>query len=56
MTSERTGWIPEEHVIPDILREQYDWIDGLSVTEMEILHAAYRIDNPNGKYRLNTAD
>ena len=26
----------------------YNYVYGLSVTEMEIMHAAYRLDNPNG--------
>ncbi len=32
--------------LPD---DSYNWIHGLSMTEMEILHAAYRKDNPNGR-------
>ena len=34
--------------MPSSIRKQYKWIEGLSVTEMEILHGAYRADNPNG--------
>ena len=29
------------------LVEEYRWIFGLSITEMEIVHGAYRHDNPN---------
>jgi len=29
--------------------DHYQLVLGLSVTEMEIVHAAYRIDNPNGR-------
>ena len=34
--------------MPSSIRDEYKWIEGLSVTEMEILHGAYRADNPNG--------
>ena len=48
MTSERIGWIPLGDQIPEAVRTEYKWIDGLSITEMEIMHGAYRNDNPNG--------
>jgi nephrocystin-3 len=38
----------EEEVPPSLVNE-YRWIFGLSVTEMEIVHGAYRRDNPNCK-------
>ena len=47
--SERCGWIPTHHDVPESLAREYRWIPGLSVTEMEILHGAYRTDNPNCK-------
>ena len=46
--SERTGWIPEPTEVPGLLAAQYGWIHGLSVTEMEIMHGAYRKKNANG--------
>lgn len=46
--SERIGWIPEYDQVPLSIKDEYKWIEGLSVTEMEILHGAYRVDNPNG--------
>lgn len=49
MSCERVGWIPNSGEISQYIRDEYEWIDDLSVTEMEIIHAAYRIDNPNGK-------
>ncbi|CAH1783141.1 unnamed protein product, partial [Owenia fusiformis] len=52
MTSERIGWIPRGPDIPEGLKAQYKWIDGLSVTEMEIMHAAYRKENPNSIFML----
>ena len=45
--SERIGWIPEADDVPHNLVQDYRWIFGLSVTEMEIVHGAYRKDNPN---------
>ena len=49
MFSERIGWIPAGDEIPESVKSAYKWIEGLSVTEMEIMHGAYRKDNPNGK-------
>jgi len=46
--SERIGWIPLEDEISNDVRKRYNFLYGLSVTEMEIMHAAYRLDNPNG--------
>ena len=48
MTSERVGWVPTMNEIPEGLQKEYDWVEGLSMTEMEIMHGAYRVDNPNG--------
>ena len=31
-------------------RQQFDWIDGLSITEMEVLHGALRSKNPNALF------
>ncbi len=47
--SERVGWIPMDIEVPESVKSEYVWIDGLSVTEMEIMHGAYRKNNPNGK-------
>ena len=47
--SERIGWIPEPGELPNNLVDEYRWVYGLSVTEMEIVHGAYRKDNPNCK-------
>ena len=46
--SERIGWIPLLEEISDDVQTIYNFVYGLSVTEMEIMHAAYRLDNPNG--------
>ena len=49
LCSERAGWIPNRGEVPESLAMEYKWIMGLSVTEMEIMHGAYRKDNPNCK-------
>ena len=46
--SERVGWVPVLDEVPESVRDEYKWVQGLSVTEMEIMHGAYRRDNPNG--------
>ena len=48
--SERMGWIPLDEEISRNLIDKYKLVVGLSVTEMEIIHAAYRPDNPNCKW------
>lgn len=52
MTSERCGWIPGLSEVPRTLVKDYRWIFGLSVTEMEIMHGAYRKDNPNSLFAI----
>ena len=38
----RYGWIPADDDVSDDIRSRYDWVSGLSITHMEILHGAYR--------------
>ncbi|XP_074662841.1 TPR repeat-containing protein DDB_G0287407-like [Tubulanus polymorphus] len=52
MTSERIGWIPDTEDIPGSLVDEYRWIFGLSMTEMEIIHGAFRKDNPNSLFLM----
>ena len=40
--------MPADTEVPEAVKSTYKWIEGLSVTEMEIMHGAYRKDNPNG--------
>jgi len=51
--SERVGWVPTDNEVPEAVKSSYRWIEGLSVTEMEIMHGAYRKDNPNGAYDVS---
>jgi len=53
-SSERVGWVPADNEVPEAVKSTYQWIEGLSVTEMEIMHGAYRKDNPNGKLHMIT--
>ncbi|XP_019645560.1 PREDICTED: TPR repeat-containing protein DDB_G0287407-like isoform X1 [Branchiostoma belcheri] len=55
MTSERCGWVPAVEEVPQAVVDEYRWIFGLSVTEMEIMHAAYRRDNPNSLFMIRNA-
>ena len=48
-SSKRIGWIPLKEELKEETRLDFGLIFGLSMTEMEIMHAAYRQDNPNGK-------
>ncbi|XP_071785835.1 telomerase protein component 1-like [Asterias amurensis] len=52
LTSERCGWIPNQMEVPPSIRSDYRWIQGLSVTEMEIMHGAYRKDNFNSLFMI----
>ncbi|KAK2154284.1 hypothetical protein LSH36_272g06050 [Paralvinella palmiformis] len=52
MLSERYGWIPSAEDLTEDLQESYDWIPGVSITHMEILHGAYRIKNPNAIFLI----
>ncbi|KAJ8026575.1 Telomerase protein component 1 [Holothuria leucospilota] len=52
LTRAGCGWIPTAYDISASLAKEYRWVQGLSVTEMEILHGAYRSDNPNCEYQF----
>lgn len=52
MTCKRIGWIPVASELPPNLLDSYQLVFGLSVTEMEIVHAAYRIENPNALFLI----
>ncbi|XP_033641295.1 telomerase protein component 1-like [Asterias rubens] len=56
LTSERCGWIPSFDDVPETIVQEYRWVHGLSVTEMEILHGAYRIDNPNSFFMIRKSE
>ena len=42
MLGHRYGWVPPGDLVPDDIRQTYQWIDGTSVTHMEIAHAVLR--------------
>ncbi|XP_075249186.1 telomerase protein component 1-like isoform X2 [Convolutriloba macropyga] len=52
MLSERVGWIPDHDAVSDAIRSDYDWIDDMSITEMECVQGAFRSKNPNALFLL----
>ncbi|XP_013383728.1 NACHT and WD repeat domain-containing protein 2 [Lingula anatina] len=52
MLSERVGWVVKDGDVPSNLLDHYRLFYGLSVTEMEIVHAAYKRINPNSIFML----
>ncbi|XP_077981357.1 telomerase protein component 1-like [Glandiceps talaboti] len=56
LTSERCGWIPNRSEVPQSVIDEYMWVMGLSVTEMELIHGAYRVDNPNALFMIRDAN
>jgi hypothetical protein len=46
----RYGWMPGSKDIPQDIQDQYNWVFPASITHMEILHAAYRSNNPNAAF------
>lgn len=50
LLSHRYGWVPEKSKVPTEIVQTYDWIDGFSVTHMEIMHGAFRELNPNALF------
>jgi len=56
LAGERAGWIPSFGDIASNLASQYGWVYGLSVTEMEIVHGAFRKLNPNALFLMRNSD
>ncbi|RDD44594.1 Telomerase protein component 1 [Trichoplax sp. H2] len=52
LSSHRSGWIPEQSDVPQNLAQEYGWIFGTSITEMEIIHGAFRKANPNSLFLI----
>ncbi|CAH1246787.1 TEP1 [Branchiostoma lanceolatum] len=52
MLGERYGWIPSSEDVSADIRDNYDWVDHLSITHMEITHGALRPKNPNAAFFL----
>ncbi|XP_065072260.1 uncharacterized protein LOC135696706 [Rhopilema esculentum] len=50
LAGDRSGWIPTIDDLSRNLAAQYGWVYGLSVTEMEIVHGAFRKLNPNALF------
>ncbi|XP_074616453.1 TPR repeat-containing protein DDB_G0287407-like [Acropora palmata] len=52
----RAGWIPTFGDLTYNLAVQYGWVYGLSLTEMEIVHGAFRKCNPNALFLIRDDD
>lgn len=52
----RAGWIPTFGDLTYNLAVQYGWVYGLSLTEMEIVHGAFRKCNPNAMFLIRDDD
>lgn len=52
----RAGWIPTFGDLTYNLAVQYGWVYGLSLTEMEIVHGAFRKCNPNALFLLRDSE
>jgi hypothetical protein len=48
----RYGWEPPPSIVPDDVRERFAWVDGASITAMEVLHGALRDKNPHALFFL----
>ena len=49
MLGHRYGWSPSCRTgeVPETVKSEFNWVDGASVTTMELLCGALRLDNPN---------
>ncbi|XP_078578928.1 uncharacterized protein LOC144863538 isoform X2 [Branchiostoma floridae x Branchiostoma japonicum] len=52
MLGERYGWIPSSEDVSADIRDNFDWVDHLSITHMEVTHGALRPKNPNAAFFL----
>ncbi|KAJ7377292.1 hypothetical protein OS493_030104 [Desmophyllum pertusum] len=56
MLGERYGWIPSSTEISEEIQEEYKWIFPTSITHMEIMHAAYRMQSQNAAFLLRNSE
>ena len=52
----RYGWIPNSSKISEEIQEEYQWIFPTSITHMEIIHAAYKMQNKNALFLLRDSE
>ena len=52
----RYGWIPDSSEISEEIQEEYQWIFPTSITHMEIIHAAYKMQNKNALFLLRDSE
>ncbi|UJR37208.1 hypothetical protein I4U23_029917 [Adineta vaga] len=56
LISDKYGWVPKLHELPDNIKERYRWIDGASITLMEFIHGAFRTHNPNAFFLIRKSE
>lgn len=52
----RYGWIPSFSEISQEIQAEFKWIFPTSLTHMEILHAAYRMQSQNAAFLIRNAE
>lgn len=52
----RYGWIPSSSEISQEIQEEYKWIFPTSITHMEIIHAAFRMQSQNAAFLFRNAE
>ncbi|XP_013068676.2 TPR repeat-containing protein DDB_G0287407-like [Biomphalaria glabrata] len=55
LVGERYGWIPSVKETPEEAKEKYQWVEGASITFMEVLYGAYREANPNAAFFMRNS-
>ncbi|XP_072019125.1 telomerase protein component 1-like [Amphiura filiformis] len=56
MLAERYGWVPKQDDVPPDVADRYQWVPNVSITHMEILHGAFRAENPNAAFFIRRAE
>ena len=53
LLSEQAGYIPSADLMTNLMSHSCsEWIDGMSLLEMEIVKAAFFTHNPNGMFAM----
>ncbi|XP_052807899.1 telomerase protein component 1-like [Mya arenaria] len=54
LLGEKYGWCPADDDLSDEVRSRFDWVPETSITFMEILHGAIRMQNNNAQFAVRT--
>eukprot|EP00049_Salpingoeca_infusionum_P022234 m.5625 g.5625 ORF g.5625 m.5625 type:complete len:1195 (+) comp5076_c0_seq1:208-3792(+) len=52
----RYGWVPVCQELTENITVPYQWVNGASITHMEILHGAFRNKNPNAAFFIRDGE